>query len=214
MTPYNLVNMAKLKGLDIIALTDHNTCKNCPAAIKAGEEAGIVVVPGMELCTSEEVHIICLFGELKEAMNFSAYVEQNIIKIKNREDIFGEQLVMDSKDNITGKIDYLLTTASNISVSNVVQTVNEFGGICYPAHIDRKSYSVISNLGSITSEMGFSAAEISNNGNLEDCLQKYPILRSMRIMNSSDAHSLEMISEAEKSIELEECSARGLIKLF
>jgi len=210
MTPYNLVNMAKLKGLDIIALTDHNTCKNCPAAIKAGEEIGLTVVPGMELCTSEEVHIVCLFRDLQGAMDFSEYTERRIPKIKNRTDIFGEQLIMDSRDNIIGEFDLLLTTAADISVSEVVRTVGSFGGFCYPAHIDRSSYSLISNLGGINADMGFTSAELTKNADELVYFEKYPFLKTMRIFKSSDAHFLSDISEPEMKITLRECSAEAL----
>ena len=98
MTPYNLVNMAKVMGLDILALTDHNSSLNCPAAARAAEEAGIAFVPGMELTTSEEVHVVCLFPYVDSALAFSDYVAERLPKIKNRLDIFGEQLIMDDRD--------------------------------------------------------------------------------------------------------------------
>ena len=84
MTPYNLVNMAKIMGLDAIALTDHNTCLNCEAAMKVGKEAGVLVIPGMELCTDEEVHVVCLFPQLENALAFSEYVRERIPPVENR----------------------------------------------------------------------------------------------------------------------------------
>ncbi|NLB36987.1 MAG: PHP domain-containing protein [Clostridiales bacterium] len=214
MTPYNLVNMAKLKGLDIIALTDHNTCANCPAAVKAGQQAGITVVPGMELCTSEEVHVLCLFGDLQGAMDFSEYTQRRIPKIKNRKDIFGEQLIMDSRDNIIGQFDLLLTTAADISVSEVVVTVGSFGGFCCPAHIDRGSYSLISNLGGINSDMGFTAAELTKRADIAEYFNRFPLLKTMRILRNSDAHFLADISEPEMKISLPECCAKALVAVF
>ena len=112
MTPYNLVNMAKVMGLDILALTDHNSSLNCPAAARAAEEAGIAFVPGMELTTSEEVHVVCLFPDVDSALAFSGYVAERLPKIKNRLDIFGEQLIMDDRDGILGREENLLSTAS------------------------------------------------------------------------------------------------------
>ena len=73
MTPYNLVNLSAIMGMEAIALTDHNSCQNCGAAMRAGEQAGITVIPGMELCTCEEVHVVCLFEELKAAEEFSDF---------------------------------------------------------------------------------------------------------------------------------------------
>ena len=111
MTPFNLVNMAKLLNLDVIALTDHNSALNCPAALKVGQAVGVTVIPGMELCTSEEVHVVCLFDELDGALSFSDYVHKTMPPVKNRADIFGEQIIVDENDNTTGSEKILLTTA-------------------------------------------------------------------------------------------------------
>ncbi|MDR2932189.1 MAG: PHP domain-containing protein, partial [Oscillospiraceae bacterium] len=87
MTPCNIVNMAKLLELDIIALTDHNTTGNCRAAMAAGAKIGLVVVPGMELCTAEEIHAVCLFPDIDSAERFDAMVRPGIPPIKNKPDI-------------------------------------------------------------------------------------------------------------------------------
>ena len=94
MTPANIVGMAAVKGLDVIALTDHNSCKNCPSALYHGQNYGVTVIPGMELCTTEEVHVICLFPALTDALSFDAYVYEHMLPIKNKQDIFGKQKVM------------------------------------------------------------------------------------------------------------------------
>ncbi len=214
MTPYNLVNMAKLLGLDAIALTDHNTSQNCRAAIKVGESIGLTVIPGMELCTSEEVHIVCLFDDLKNAEAFSEYVLSTAPKIKNRPDIFGEQLIMNEADEIIGTQELLLTAASGISIENSVELVSEYGGFCYPAHIDRSSYSVISNLGMITEEMDFRAVEMTENADRADLIQKNPIIKNMPVIVSSDAHYLENMKEAKHIISAETNTAKAILKYF
>ncbi len=214
MTPYNLVNMAKLLGMDIIALTDHNTAQNCRAAIGVGERIGLTVIPGMELCTSEEVHLVCLFAELKSAEAFSEYVLSTVPQIKNRPDIFGEQLIMDEGDGIIGTQDLLLTTASGISIENAAKTVGDYGGICYPAHIDRNSYSVISNLGAITPEMNFTAVEMTEQANQSKLAEKYPIIKNMSIIISSDAHYLESMKEAKHTLCLPANSAEAVMQYF
>ena len=112
MTPANLVGMAAVKGLDVIALTDHNSCKNCPAAMKHGEEYGVIVIPGMELTTSEEVHVVCLFPTLDDALSFDAYVYDHILPIKNKEHIFGRQQIMDAQDYVIGNVERLLISAT------------------------------------------------------------------------------------------------------
>lgn len=194
MTPVNICNMAKLSGLGIIALTDHNSCLNCPAAVKAGLAAGITVIPGMELCTCEEVHLICLFPSLEKALSFSGFVRSSMPDIKNRPAIFGNQIIMNEEDEPAGTEERLLTLASSVGCSEAVETVKSYGGICYPAHIDRSSYSVLSNLGTISSDMGFSAFEISDSGDLSTLKEKHPVLNGMLCMRGSDAHYLENMS--------------------
>lgn len=214
MTPYNLVNMAKLLGLDAIALTDHNTSQNCRAAVKVGESIGLTVIPGMELCTSEEVHVVCLFDDLKNAEAFSEYVLSAAPKIKNRPDIFGEQLIMNEADEIIGTQELLLTAASGISIENSVELVSEYGGFCYPAHIDRSSYSVISNLGMITEEMDFRAVEMTENANRAALIEKNPIIKNMPVIVSSDAHYLENMKEAKHKISTDANTAKAILEYF
>lgn len=211
MTPYNLVNMAKLLGYDIIALTDHNSCLNCPAALKAGEEAGITVVPGMELCTSEEIHAVCLFPDLEKALEFSDYVKSTMPPVKNDASIFGEQLVMDSTDRIIGNEEILLTAASGISIDDAVKEVSRFGGAVFPAHLDRASYSVLSVLGFMYPEMGFAAAEFTHKAYIPQYEEKHPLLKEMKKLRNSDAHYLENMVEPSVEIDLPECSAEAVV---
>lgn len=211
MTPYNLVNMAKLLGLDIIALTDHNTCQNCRSAVSVGESIGLTVIPGMELCTSEEVHIVCLFPDIDSAEQFSDYVISTMPDIKNRPDIFGEQLILDDKDNVIGRQEKLLTLASSISINEVHPLVESYGGVCYPAHIDRNSYSVLSNLGMITDDMGFSAVEMTSEADRDALIKLHPILEGVTVFVDSDAHYLENIKDAENWVELSENSVKAVI---
>lgn len=211
MTPYNLVNMAKLLGYDIIALTDHNSCLNCPAALKAGEDAGITVVPGMELCTSEEIHAVCLFPDLKNALEFSDYVKSTMPPVKNDASIFGEQLVMDSTDRIIGNEEILLTAASGISIDDAVKEVSRFGGAVFPAHLDRASYSVLSVLGFMYPEMGFAAAEFTHKAYIPQYEEKHPLLKEMKKLRNSDAHYLENMVEPSVEIDLPECSAEAVV---
>lgn len=212
MSPYNLVNMAKIFGYDIIALTDHNTCKNCGSAMKIGEKIGITVVPGMELCTSEEIHNVCLFPTLDKAMAFSDYIYGTLPPVKNREKIFGEQLIMDCEDGIIGKEEILLTTASSVSISELDELVKKYGGVSYPAHIDRNSYSIISSLGDFPYEVESRCFELTPKAKAEDYLEKYPATKGRLIIRSSDAHYLTNMREPEFMIDLPENSAGALIE--
>ena len=116
-TPHSLAGMALLAGLQIVALTDHNTTKNCPAFFEACKAYGLVPIAGMELTTAEDIHVVCLFEELKAAEEFSDYVLSTMPPIKNRPEIFGTQLIMDETDKVLGSQDILLTAASGISIT-------------------------------------------------------------------------------------------------
>lgn len=201
MTPNNIVNMAKLMGYDVIALTDHNTAGNCRAVTEAGKKAGLTVIPGMELCTSEEVHIVCLFKDIDNAESFSDYIKTTVPPIKNKPAIFGEQVFMNENDEVTGTEDILLVTASSVSTSEIVKKVSEYGGICFPAHIDRSSYSIISNLGTIDESFGFNCAEIADMRKYDELKKSFPFLNTIRIFSDSDAHYLENMRPAEMYIE-------------
>ena len=211
MTPNNITGMAALLGLDVIALTDHNTCLNCEAAIEAGKRNGVLVIPGMELTTSEDIHAVCLFPTLERALNWSEYVDNHRIKVKNRPDIYGRQVIMNSVDEEIGEIEHLLLPATEISIMNAHSLVEDFGGICYPAHIDRDSYSVLSVLGEIDPFSGFTTVELADKTKLEELKKLHPILNMMDIVTSSDAHYLENMRDAENFFELDELTAENVI---
>ena len=214
MTPNNIVNMAKLLGLDVIALTDHNTSLNCEAAIKAGENIGLLVIPGMELTTSEDIHSVCLFPTLEKALEWSEYVDNHRIKIKNKTDIYGRQVIMNENDEETGEIEHLLLPATDISIISAHKLVKDFGGVCYPAHIDRDSLSILSVLGEIDEYCGFTTAELANKSKLETLKAKHPILNTMNIVTSSDAHYLENMREAENYLELDSLTRECVINFL
>lgn len=211
MTPYNLVGLAKLWELDLIALTDHNTAGNCGAAMEAGREAGLTVVPGMELTTAEEIHLVCLFPGLAEAKAFSDHVRGAMPPFPNEPKAFGHQIYMDGGDRRLGEEGLLLLNASLIGVDEAPGLVASCGGVCYPAHIDRPANSIIAVFGSIEADMGFRCAEVSRRGDPAALTERYPALGDMRILRSSDAHCLEDMGEALDTLELSENSPRALI---
>ena len=212
MTPNNLANMAKLLGLDIIALTDHNTSLNCGATIAAGRENGVVVVPGMELTTSEDIHAVCLFPTLERALEWSEYVDSHRIKIRNRPDIYGRQVIMNALDEEIGELEHLLLPATEISIMNAYSLARSFGGICYPAHVDRDSLSILSVLGEIDESCGFKTAELADKSKLGALKKMHPILNGMNIVTSSDAQYLENMREAENYIELDALTAQSVLE--
>ncbi len=213
MTPNNIVNMALLAGFDCIALTDHNSSGNCAALLEVAEGTGLLALPGMELCTAEEAHIVCLFPTLEGALAFDEAVRPSLPSIDNRPDIFGEQLFMDREDQITGRMKLLLTTASSISVDDVLPLVHAFGGTAFPAHIDRPSYSVVSALGDVP-PVGFQAAEITVQGDVEALCERHPEIRGKPLLLDSDAHYLHQINDPAAWLDLPEKSPEALIAVL
>lgn len=212
MTPANIVGMAAIKGLDVIAVTDHNSCKNCPAVLAAAREYGILAIPGMEINTSEEVHAVCLFEELEAAMDFDAYVYERLIAFPNKEEIFGRQLVYNEEDEICATVPNLLINAADISFEGLWELVQGFGGVMFPAHVDKTANSLISNLGFIPPDSKFSAAEVKDLGKLHGLKKSNPYLEGCIIISNSDAHYLEHIHEPELRLRVREKSARGVLE--
>lgn len=201
-TPNNIAGMAALSELDIVALTDHNTSKNCPAFFKAAQNYGITPIAGMELTTSEDIHVVCLFERLEDAMEFDAYVEDHRFKVRNRPEIFGTQTVLDENDNHVCELPYLLTNATEISIEDVVSVVRSHGGICYPAHIDRDANGLIAILGTVPPDSEFTFYELRDRSNTDGYSEKYGIDKA-RLLISSDAHYLTDIKDKENFIELD-----------
>lgn len=212
MTPYNIAGMAAVKGLDAIAVTDHNSCKNCPAVLSAAKEYGILAVPGMELTTSEEVHAVCLFEELDGAMAFDAYVYDRLLPVKNREDIFGKQEIYDCSDRVSGHVENLLINSTEISFEILWELALSYGGVMFPAHIDKSSNSLISNLGFVPEDSRFAAAEVKDLRKLHQLKRGNPYLEQCRIISNSDAHYLEDIAEPRLTINVEEKTARAVVE--
>ncbi|MBR6502192.1 MAG: PHP domain-containing protein [Clostridia bacterium] len=202
-TPNNIAGMASLCGLNVVALTDHNTTENCPAFFEAARRYGIVPIAGMELTTSEDIHVVCLFETLENAMAFGQKVKEYRIPIKNRPDIFGSQQILDGQDNIIGEEENLLINATLISINEVPDLVGEFGGVCYPAHIDRQSNGVISILGTFPCSPFFKCAELHDGEKKDEYVQKYGLQDKIFIV-SSDAHNLGDMRDKQNYFELDD----------
>lgn len=205
MTPDSIAGMGELNGLNLMALTDHNSCKNCPAFFESAKRHGILAVAGMELTTAEDIHTVCLFPELESALAFDNDLQAKRILIENRIDIFGNQLIMDSEDNIIGGDKYLLSNATMLLLEEVPKLVEKYGGICYPAHIDRESNGVIAVLGAFPESPKFDLAEVHLRDNLENC-SKLSGFGKDKLIVSSDAHYLWDIKEKLDYISFEDLS--------
>ena len=202
-TPNNIAGMASLCGLNILALTDHNSAKNCPAFFEACKRYGIIPIAGMELTTAEDIHVICLFRDLDGSLSFDRFISDHRVLIKNRTDIFGNQLILDGQDNLIGHEEFFLSNATDISIDYVPQIVKEYGGICYPAHIDRQANGIISVLGTFPLTPYFKCIEINRRENIEKYLDEYKLNDKLLII-SSDAHYLTDMRDKENYFELED----------
>lgn len=201
MTPASIAGMAKLQGLDLIALTDHNSGRNLPAFAEAAAFYDIAALFGMELSTAEDIHVVCLFDKAEAALAWDAFVDSRYPKIPNRPAIFGDQYVMDAEDNILDNLPHLLIHASQIGFNEVSRLVFERGGIAFPAHIDKEANSAMAVLGGIPPEAGFSVFEIRDPAQAERLRPQLP--PGALFLTDSDSHRPELLGENPASLSLE-----------
>ena len=205
MTPNNIVGMAFIKQLDAIAVCDHNCARNLPAIKEVADTMGVVLLPGMELTTREEAHMLCYFQTVEECVAFGEEIYKHLPDIPNRPEFFGVQQVMNSQDEEIATEGKLLISALDLSFETCAAMIREAGGLCVPAHINRGSNGVLNALGFLPQGPHYDALEVSPTAappNMD--------ISSYRILRSSDAHYLENILEPEFQIEAAEKSAKAL----
>ncbi len=209
MTPNNIVNMALIKGLSVIAVADHNSCGNVRSLIKVAD-GRLLIVPAMEVTTAEEVHTLCLFPTVEQAEDMGQLVYAHLPDIKNRPDIFGHQYYMNDADEIIKEEERLLVSATDLSIYEVEEKARERGGLMIPAHIDRSSYSLIANLGFMPPDLPVATVEITAR-HLDAMRDEYA---AYHIITDSDAHYLEDMAEAERSLEVLHKKTDEIIKFL
>jgi PHP family Zn ribbon phosphoesterase len=191
MLPEFILERAQQLGLGLIAVTDHNSAENVAAMLAAAEGTGVTVLPGMEVQTREEVHLLCLFDTLEQVTRWQAEVYAHLPPLKNKEDVFGVQVVFNAEGDVMGYNERLLLTSTSFSVEEVVQWVRDLNGLCIPAHVDRPAYSIIANLGFIPSDIGLVGVEISHLISLHEARARFRQLERYSLIASSDAHRLK-----------------------
>lgn len=208
MTPWNLVGMARVKGLDVIALTDHNTARNTPEAMAAGEAYGVQVIPGMEISSREEVHILGYFSSVAEALAAGEAVYAHLPQVLNQPALFGNQIIIGADDSPSGTLEKLLINATDLSVEEVCALVRAFGGVPVPAHINRGANGMIGALGLMPFLPDHPVVEV------------YPgvpcpayATKGRFVIHSSDAHRLEDIQERIFSLDTHP-TARDVMRLL
>ena len=209
MTPANLAAMCALAGLEVVALTDHNTTGNCRAFCQAARAWGLLPLAGMELCTQEEIHLVCLFPDPDQAEAFEAAIAPTLPPFPNDPEVFGRQILMDEADEVLGEDTRFLAGSTGITLEQAPILAGEYGGVVFPAHIDRPSFSLLGVLGLWAPELGFSVAELSHNCPPE--FTQRPDLVGVRFLSNSDAHYLDQVWTAEHTMQLRGRTAQAVL---
>ena len=194
MTPSNVVGMMSLAGAEVIAVTDHNSARNLVAAKKAADFYNIKLLPGIEVNTAEEIHLLCYFCGIEEALEMGEEIYNSLADISVDTQIWGEQLIVDENDEIVGSLDKLLTLASSYDIYAVKQMTEALGGIAVPAHIDRDSSSLLSIMGFMPVDLDFRIVELTDITRYSEYVKTGVLPPMLDLLESSDAHSLDQLT--------------------
>ncbi|MEZ0536111.1 PHP domain-containing protein [Caldicellulosiruptoraceae bacterium PP1] len=193
MTPNNVINMCKIKGLDVISITDHNSTINLDSFINTAKKMDIIFIPGVEIETQEEIHVLLYFKDISIINEFQDLLDSKLKKIPNHKEIYGNQFIVDEQDNILYEYNDLLLQPLDVSIDELFNISNFFDMLFIPAHINRESYGLIGRLGSIPEYILLNNIfEISHNQEID---VKNFIKKDSLIFKSSDAHRLWEINE-------------------
>ncbi len=202
MTPNNICNMALIKGLDIIAVTDHNSTKQLRSVDKVAGQLGLKILYGAELESSEEVHVLALFSELGKAEGFQGWIDAHMPSVPNRPDFFGDQLLMDEEDEVTGIEERLLLVSLSADLEECVEAIHGHGGKAVLAHALDRANSVTQQLGFIPPGLAYDGIELKSLEQKHRLLKSQPWIKeeSTAWFFDSDAHRLIDMSEPENTI--------------
>ncbi|MGI6213683.1 MAG: PHP domain-containing protein [Christensenellales bacterium] len=200
LTPLSVLAMAAAKGLDAIAVCDHNSYFNVGVAIKYGEALDVIVIPGMELQTAEDIHILCYFPTLPMLIDF--YDTLQFFRMENDEEIFGKQLIIDEDDLPSGKVDALLSTSCTEGIYPLCRRVRDMGGAVYLAHIDRQANGILNILGSIPPDLCYDGIEYTHP--IQD------VSHAGKIIVNSDSHCVDAINDKHNFLEAESKTVQAI----
>lgn len=200
MTPNNIAGMAHLAGLEVIAVTDHNSAANLPAVKKCADSFGIILIPGIEVCTAEDIHLLCYFETVERCLEFEKIILDSLPPVNNKKEIYGNQLIRNENDEITGEYEKLLIIGSSYSLRECVNLCHGMGGVAVYAHIDKNSFSAVSVLGFLPPEIDIDGVEIYDLANRRALISRGIITEQTPYMSNSDAHYLEYIGEREEHL--------------
>jgi len=206
MTPANICGMAHIKGLDAIAVTDHNSARNLPYVKEAADYYGLILLPGIEVTTREEVHMLGYFPTVEAAMEAGEVFSTHLPDMPNNPKFFGNQFIRNTDDEIVGEENRMLIGATDIELADCAALIRKFGGVAVPAHINRGSNGLLVNLGIMPFEPAFPVVEVARQLPISE-----KVLRGRTVLHSSDAHQLGAIMEAEFDFPTERFSLGGLL---
>jgi PHP family Zn ribbon phosphoesterase len=193
LSPRNIVDRAKFQGLDVIAITDHNTAKNAQVVMRLGQKGGIKVIPGMEVQSREEIHLLTFFPDWPATAAWAEEVSRSLPEINNDPLVFGDQPIVDEDGNILAFEPRLLLNSLSLSAEEIIRLVAGKGGLTVPSHFDRGSFSLLSQLGFIPPDMPLEALEVSRSRNPFPESVWREGSRTLSLIASSDAHRAEEI---------------------
>ena len=190
MIPPLIVREALGRNIHLIAITDHNATANIWAVQKAAEGTDLVVLPGMEVQTAEEVHCVCLFDTLDQANSFQSIVDAALPAFMNDTDLFGEQFIVDETGDFIRREERLLLTSTHLTIEQAWKHVSDLGGLFIPAHVNRKAFGLIENLGMVPADLPIEALEISRHIRPEEARKKFPQIAPYPLIQAGDVHYL------------------------
>lgn len=200
MTPARIAGRARDAGLDMIAICDHNSAENAPYAARAcSTQGGPELIPGLEISSAEEVHVVGLFEDVEKALRMQRIVYDHLPPYPNDGILYGDQVIVNEKDEVEGFNGRLLIGSVSLDLKRVVDEIHGLGGIAIAAHIDREAFSVIGQLGYIPEDVDFDAVELSPSSRRE----RYLTGRDFTVLASSDAHGLHEVAKVRTSLLLE-----------
>ena len=201
MSPKKILASAKEKGIDILGICDHNSSENSLAIMNASKKMNIHIIPGMEVTSLEEVHVLALFDDIANALKLQEHVYRNLPG-ENDEEVFGMQVIVNEKEEVLGFNDKLLIGATTIPLDEVLQLIHAFNGVSIASHIDRESFSIIGQLGFIPENLELDALEISPRMTFAEAKNRFK--NNYPITCSSDAHYPDDIGKGFTSFLLKE----------
>lgn len=191
MIPPLIVQQALASSIDLIAITDHNSTANIESVMKAAKGSGLTVLPGMELQTIEEVHSLCIFPDLDIAREFQKIVDKALPPLQNSPEHLGEQFIVDETGEFIRREDRLLIISAEISLTDAWEIVNTMSGLFIPAHVNRKAFGLLENLGFVPKDIPLKALEISRHLNSHVAVDTFPQLNDYTLIKGGDVHRLD-----------------------